>query len=238
MSVSTSTAVARIRSARHSSDVRRLFACVFGFLVLAVMTGPSGSNLAPTSGFTGSLLHPRVFVFIALGVALWAIITAQHRWGEAIKHASDHVTALPRRVMPDRPRPPRLLRRPSRGGDRRSAACQRLLAGRPRRPDRHLRTPGDRPQRRRRLRRTTRPRLHRLLRDRRLLDCLLDRGAPRPPADRPQRLLGDPLRDRHRDALRRLDRRADACGCAATTSRSSRSASARSSRSSRPTCRG
>jgi branched-chain amino acid transport system permease protein len=103
MSAFAGTAVARVRAARHNVEVRRLFACVIGFLVLAIMTGPSGSNLAPTSGVTGSLFHPRVFVFIALGVALWAIITAQHRWGESIKRVSDSITALPRHVMPNRP---------------------------------------------------------------------------------------------------------------------------------------
>jgi branched-chain amino acid transport system permease protein len=102
MSVLSSATVVRVRAARRNPDVRRLFACIFGFLVLAIMTGPSGSSLAPTSGFTGSLLHPRVFVFLALAVALWAVIAAQHRWGESIKRFSDSVTALPRRVMPSR----------------------------------------------------------------------------------------------------------------------------------------
>ncbi|MGP8163765.1 MAG: hypothetical protein ACLQAN_08360, partial [Acidimicrobiales bacterium] len=82
MSAFAATAVSRVRSARQNDEIRRLFACVFGMLVLALMTGPSGSNTAPVSGFTGSLFHPRVLAFLALGVGLWAVITAQHRWGE------------------------------------------------------------------------------------------------------------------------------------------------------------
>jgi len=102
MSAFAATAVSRVRLVRQNVEIRRLFACVFGMLVLALMTGPSGSNTAPVSGFTGSLFHPRVLVFLALGVGLWAVLTAQHRWGEVIRRTSNNVMTLPRRVMPDR----------------------------------------------------------------------------------------------------------------------------------------
>src|SRR5580658_6454620 len=59
-----------------SKELRRLFACVAGFLVLAIMLGPSGGPTAPLSGFTGSLFRPQVLIFIGLGVALWLMMTA------------------------------------------------------------------------------------------------------------------------------------------------------------------
>jgi branched-chain amino acid transport system permease protein len=102
MSALASTTVSLFRSARQSAHARRLVACLLGLIVLAVMTGPSGSNTAPVSGFTGSLFHPRVLVFIAIGLGLWGLITAQHRWGEALKRTNDNLMTLPRRMMPYR----------------------------------------------------------------------------------------------------------------------------------------
>jgi branched-chain amino acid transport system permease protein len=63
------------------------------------MTGPSGNNSTPTAGFTGSLLHPRVLVFLALGVALWVLTNVRRRYGERIRAASDHVTGTPSRLL-------------------------------------------------------------------------------------------------------------------------------------------
>ena len=42
------------------------------------MTGPAGTVDAPFSGFSGSLFEPRVFIFIGLGVGLWAVMMG---WG-------------------------------------------------------------------------------------------------------------------------------------------------------------
>ncbi len=93
------TAWARLVS---SVDARRAFAYLVGFLVLAVMTGPSGSSSAPTSGFTGSLFNPRVFWFIGLAVVFWGATTARHRYQARIRAWNDSVLALPRRLMPDK----------------------------------------------------------------------------------------------------------------------------------------
>src|SRR5579863_590492 len=61
----------------ENKDLRRLFACVAGFLVLAVMLGPNGGPAAPLSGFTGSLFTPQVLIFVGLGVVLWLAMTAR-----------------------------------------------------------------------------------------------------------------------------------------------------------------
>jgi branched-chain amino acid transport system permease protein len=78
---------------------RRLGGWILGALILALMTGPSGNNSTPTAGFTGSLLHPRVLVFLALGVALWVLTNVRRRYGERIRAASDHVTGTPSRLL-------------------------------------------------------------------------------------------------------------------------------------------
>ena len=62
----------------RNADVRRLGACVFGMLVLALVTGPEGIEGNPTFGFTESLLKPRVVAFLIAAAVLWALMTF---WG-------------------------------------------------------------------------------------------------------------------------------------------------------------
>jgi branched-chain amino acid transport system permease protein len=57
---------------------------MFG-LLLAVITGPSGSASAPLSGFTGSLSQPRIWTFLGVGAALFAVRTGWGLWGPDIK---------------------------------------------------------------------------------------------------------------------------------------------------------
>ena len=86
--------VGRLTRLRTNDDLRRLGACLLGMLVLALMTGPSGSSGAPVSGFSGSLLHPRVFVFLALGVGLFAVITLRRRYAEPVRGVSERLSEL------------------------------------------------------------------------------------------------------------------------------------------------
>ncbi|HZU73188.1 MAG TPA: branched-chain amino acid ABC transporter permease [Acidimicrobiales bacterium] len=81
---------------------RRLVAWILSLLVLAVMTGPSGNNGSPTTGFTGSLLHPRVLVFVALGVAGWALSALRRSQGERLRRLNRSILALPQRAVADR----------------------------------------------------------------------------------------------------------------------------------------
>ena len=99
MSATGLGASARARELWRSPDVRRLAAWLLGALILALMTGPSGTQAAPTAGFTGSLLHPRVLVFLALGAALWGLGQVQARYGQRVRDASARVTGLPARLV-------------------------------------------------------------------------------------------------------------------------------------------
>jgi len=65
-------------------SLRRLGICVLGCLVVAVMTGPPGTNAAPTSGFTGALGFPRLFWFLGLGAIVFALVSLLHGFGHAI----------------------------------------------------------------------------------------------------------------------------------------------------------
>jgi branched-chain amino acid transport system permease protein len=87
---------------KANRSIRRGFGCVIALLVLAVMLGPEGSATAPLSGLTGSLFTPRALIFLALGVGLALVLTAQDRYGPQIRRASDRVTSAPRRLLPDR----------------------------------------------------------------------------------------------------------------------------------------
>jgi branched-chain amino acid transport system permease protein len=78
--------VARVWS---SPDARRLAACVFGMLVLALLTGPEGNGSA-TYGVTESWLTPRVIGFLVAAVVLWAALTGWRRLVAPIREpASD-----------------------------------------------------------------------------------------------------------------------------------------------------
>jgi len=63
--------------------LRRLGILVAAGLVLAVMTGPAGTNAAPISGFTGSLKFPRLLWFLGLALVMFAIASIWHAFGEA-----------------------------------------------------------------------------------------------------------------------------------------------------------
>jgi branched-chain amino acid transport system permease protein len=68
--------LARVTNLLTNPSLKRFVICLAGVLVLAVMTGPAGSNTAPTSGFTGSLGFPRLFWFLGFAVVLFAIVSA------------------------------------------------------------------------------------------------------------------------------------------------------------------
>ena len=76
---------AQIGALSANSFVRRLGICVGGMLVLAVMTGPPGTNAAPTSGFTGALKFPRLFWFLGAAALVFAIITASETFGPSAR---------------------------------------------------------------------------------------------------------------------------------------------------------
>ena len=72
---------ARLARLVTSQGARRLGVCVAGVLVLAIMTGPPGTNAAPTSGFTGALRFPRLFWFLGLSAILFVVISSWYSFG-------------------------------------------------------------------------------------------------------------------------------------------------------------
>ena len=72
-----------VASPLTSAAAQRLGICVVGSLVLAVMTGPPGTNAAPTSGFTGALRFPRLLWFLGLAGVLFAVVSAWKSFGES-----------------------------------------------------------------------------------------------------------------------------------------------------------
>ncbi|MGA3351867.1 MAG: branched-chain amino acid ABC transporter permease [Acidimicrobiales bacterium] len=74
---------AQLASLGANPLIRRLAMCLLGVLVVAVMTGPPGTNAAPTSGFTGALQFPRLFWFLGAGAVIFALITLSQTMGTA-----------------------------------------------------------------------------------------------------------------------------------------------------------
>ena len=74
-------------------SLRLLVLCVAVMLVLAVMTGPAGTNTAPTSGFTGALGFPRVFWFLGYALGLFIFVSMWRTRREAAKAAARQARA-------------------------------------------------------------------------------------------------------------------------------------------------
>jgi branched-chain amino acid transport system permease protein len=94
-------ATARFTRLSRRADVRRLGACLLGMVLVAVITGPDGSNTSPVSGFTSSLYDPRIFLFLGLGVVLFGLTTVRLRYERTVRSVSDRLSALPSRVIPN-----------------------------------------------------------------------------------------------------------------------------------------
>jgi branched-chain amino acid transport system permease protein len=66
---------------------------------MALVTGKSGSNNAPTAGFTGTFESAHAYYWIAAGGVLWAAITGWQWRGDVVKRGYGALTATPRRVF-------------------------------------------------------------------------------------------------------------------------------------------
>ncbi|HEX3706868.1 MAG TPA: branched-chain amino acid ABC transporter permease [Mycobacteriales bacterium] len=71
-----------------SPHARRLFGCLAAGVVVALITGKTGSNDAPTSGITGTFKSTHAYLWIAGGVALWVLLEAKERYGDGLAGAS------------------------------------------------------------------------------------------------------------------------------------------------------
>ena len=80
--------VTQARAFVADDRVRKLGGCLLAALVVALMTGPSGSLTSPTHGFRASLLSGRVVVFLVLGVALWGAIVGRDAIAPEVARAS------------------------------------------------------------------------------------------------------------------------------------------------------
>jgi branched-chain amino acid transport system permease protein len=85
---------------RDNQRVRRLVGTELAALTLALMMGPSGNLTSPTHGFTGSWFTPKVLIFLAGGVVLWALMES---WG-ALSSAREQVSVAASRLRPTDPR--------------------------------------------------------------------------------------------------------------------------------------
>ena len=85
----------------RSDRVRKLGGFLFGGLVVALMTGPSGSITSPTHGFTASLLRPRVLVFLAAAVLVWAATIGREKLEPVTRQLMAPVTVVRGRLFAD-----------------------------------------------------------------------------------------------------------------------------------------
>ncbi len=84
---------ARRATLATNPSLRRFVICLAGVLVVAVMTGPAGSNTAPTSGFTGSLGFPRLFWFLGFAAGLFVVVTVWRSSSASARAAANRIRA-------------------------------------------------------------------------------------------------------------------------------------------------
>ncbi|MGD0286635.1 MAG: branched-chain amino acid ABC transporter permease [Acidimicrobiales bacterium] len=97
--VQFSTRLARLAG---SEGARRLAICVLAGVVLAIMTGPPGTNAAPTSGFAGALQFPRLFWFLGFGAVLFAVVSIWKSFGRTASSTTDRLASSIVRVTGQR----------------------------------------------------------------------------------------------------------------------------------------
>jgi len=105
----------------RSAWARRLGVCVGAVLVLAVMTGPAGTNAAPTSGFTGSLQFPRLFWFVGFAAVLFVVVSTWQSFGARLKSRTNRLRASVAKVTAS----PRVRLGLDAGGNRRQHVWRR-----------------------------------------------------------------------------------------------------------------
>ena len=71
--------------------MRRLVTCVLAVVILSIVTGPPGTNEAPTSGFTGSLQFPRLFWFLGAGAVIFVLVSIWQTLGGPTTSRADRV---------------------------------------------------------------------------------------------------------------------------------------------------
>ncbi len=87
---------------RDNEELRRLGACLATAVLVALMTGTSGNANNLTAGFRGSLLRPRIFTFLLLGLALYAALYVYRRQGARLRAALAPVSSVRTRYLADR----------------------------------------------------------------------------------------------------------------------------------------
>jgi len=82
---------------------RVLGACLFGALVLALMTGPSGSAQHLTAGVRGSWLSTHVIGFLIFGVVLWLLIISGSRLRGRVQPVTEVIAGVRERALVSKP---------------------------------------------------------------------------------------------------------------------------------------
>jgi branched-chain amino acid transport system permease protein len=98
MSAISMTGGSRVPAFTQSRVFRRLVGCLATGLVVALITGKSGSTTAPTSGITGTFKSSSAYIWIALLLAFGVLMTLRERYEDQISVVSRRVLARPRSI--------------------------------------------------------------------------------------------------------------------------------------------
>jgi branched-chain amino acid transport system permease protein len=82
-----------------SPHVKRLLSFLAVGVVVALITGKTGSNQSPTSGITGTFKSAEGYLWIGGGLALWVVVTGWQARGEVVARTYRDLAAAPKRVF-------------------------------------------------------------------------------------------------------------------------------------------
>jgi branched-chain amino acid transport system permease protein len=85
-----------------SPQVRRFATCVMVGVVVALVTGKSGSNDAPTAGITGTFKSANAYFWIVGSVVLWGVMALWDARGDTVRTTYQSLSARPKRVFEQR----------------------------------------------------------------------------------------------------------------------------------------
>lgn len=83
----------------NSSDARRFGSFLLIGIVVALMTGATGSNQSPTSGFTGTFKSGSAYIWIGIFLVFWLVLTLNERYGGAAAQSARSALAGPRQML-------------------------------------------------------------------------------------------------------------------------------------------
>jgi len=83
-------------------DVQRFALCIATGVVVALMTGKSGNTHEPTAGITGTFKSANGYIWVAIFLVIWALLTAREHYSSSYGAVQRRVSSTREQLLGDR----------------------------------------------------------------------------------------------------------------------------------------